>query len=204
VFHFYFHVFLHLQVGWELLQPSKLWGPAPTPALQLPSFGIYENSEKPYNAYENNEEPYNAYENFGNCAEAGSVVVKTEPQSVVSRESDVSAYENLAFQCESGNNTFPPKNRTKCWWYPVYFKGLYLFSEQDFYHMCKWLQPHIHTRVAVQINIFFLLVEYVRRLSHFMILSTMFLPFTLCFKCCQYLTTFSMTQVNISFNSCTM
>jgi hypothetical protein len=64
-----------------------------------------------FGACENNEKPYNAYENFDNCAGAGGVVARTEPELVDNRQSDVSAYQNLAFQCERGNNTFPPESQ---------------------------------------------------------------------------------------------
>lgn len=80
--------------------------------LKPPSFGVCENNEKPYNAYENNEKPYNAYENFGSCAGGGGITVKTEPELADNRQLDVTAYANLAFRCESGNNSFPSEIRT--------------------------------------------------------------------------------------------
>jgi hypothetical protein len=37
--------------------------------------------------------------------------MRTEPEHVDNRQSDVSAYENLAFQCERGKNAFPPESQ---------------------------------------------------------------------------------------------
>jgi hypothetical protein len=107
----HFHVLLHPQVGWELLQPSKLWGPAQPTTLKVPPFGVYENSEKHYNAYENNDRPNNAYGDFENCSQPGSVIVETEPEPVHNRQSDARAYENLAFHRESGKKLFLCQNQ---------------------------------------------------------------------------------------------
>lgn len=107
-----FCVLLYPQVGWELLQPSKVWGPAPLMTLEVPSFVVRENSEKPYNAYEKSDKPYSEYENFENGAGTRSEVVKTEPELADIQQSDVSAYANLTFHCESGKRPFPCENQT--------------------------------------------------------------------------------------------
>jgi hypothetical protein len=101
-------VLLYPQVGWELLQPSKAWGPAPSMISEVPSSVVCENSEKPYNAYEKNDKPYCAYEN---CVGTRSEVVKTEPELADTQQSDVSAYENLAFHRESHKRPFPRENQ---------------------------------------------------------------------------------------------
>lgn len=106
-----FRILLHPQVGWELLQPSKLWGPASSVTLIPPSFGACESNNKPYNGYNNNEKPSNAYESVNSSAGAGGVVVRTEPDLVDNKQTEVSAYENIAFQFERGKNASPPKNQ---------------------------------------------------------------------------------------------
>jgi hypothetical protein len=108
----HFHVLLHPQVGWELLQPSKLWGPAQSTTLKVPPFGVYENSEKHFNAYENNDKPNSAYDNFENLSWPGSVVVKTEPEPVHNTQSDTRSYQNLAFHHENVRKTFLCQNQT--------------------------------------------------------------------------------------------
>jgi hypothetical protein len=80
--------------------------------MKVPTFGVYENSEKPCNACEKSDKPYSEYENFENCAGTRSEVVKTDPELADIRQSDVSAYANLAFHCESGKNSFPCENQT--------------------------------------------------------------------------------------------
>lgn len=105
-------VLLYPQVGWELLQPSKVWGPAPSMTLEVPSCVVCENSEKPYNAYEKSDKPYSEYETFENCAGTRHEVVKTESELADIQQSDVSAYANLAFHCETGKHPFPSENQT--------------------------------------------------------------------------------------------
>lgn len=79
--------------------------------LEVPSFVVCENSEKPYNAYEKSDKTSSAYENIENCAGTRSEVVKTEPELSDIQQSDVSAYANLAFHCESGKHPFPCENQ---------------------------------------------------------------------------------------------
>lgn len=108
----HFHVLLHPQVGWELLTPSKLWGPAQPTTLKVPPFGVYENSENHYNAYENNDKPSSACDSFENCCCPGSVVVRAEPEPLHNRQSDARAYDNLAFHRENGRTAFLCQSQT--------------------------------------------------------------------------------------------
>lgn len=107
-----FHVLLHPQVGWELLTPSKLWGPAQSTTLKVSPFGVYENSEKHYNAYESSDKPNSAFDNLENCSCPGSVVVRAEPEPVQNRHSDARAYDNLAFHRENGRTAFLCQSQT--------------------------------------------------------------------------------------------
>jgi hypothetical protein len=79
--------------------------------LEAPSFGVYENSKTPQNGYEKSNKPYIAYENVEICVGTGSGVLKTESELVDIRQSDGSAYANLAFYCESGRHSFPNENQ---------------------------------------------------------------------------------------------
>lgn len=107
----HFRVLLHPQVGWELLAPSKLWGPAKSTTLKVPPFGVYENSEIHYNAYENSDKPSSACDNFENCC-PGSAVVRVEPEPVHNMQSDARAYDNLAFHRENGRTAFLCQSQT--------------------------------------------------------------------------------------------
>jgi hypothetical protein len=80
--------------------------------LETPPLGVCENSEKPYNACEKSNKPYSAYENVESCAGTRSEVVKTESELPDIQQSDVSAYANLAFYCESGKHSFPSENQS--------------------------------------------------------------------------------------------
>jgi hypothetical protein len=109
----HFPVLLHPQVGWELLTPSKLWGPAQPTTLKVPPFGVYENSENHYNAYENNDKPSSACDSFESCCCPGSVVVIPEPEPLHNRQSDARAYDNLVFHRENGRTAFLCQSPTK-------------------------------------------------------------------------------------------
>jgi len=111
----HFHVLLHPQVGWELLTPSKLWGPAQPTTLKVPPFGVYENSENHYNAYENNDKPSCACDSFENCCCPGSAVVGVEPAPFHNRQSVARAYDNLAFHRENGRTAFLCQSQTNSW-----------------------------------------------------------------------------------------
>jgi hypothetical protein len=61
---------------------------------------------------EKSNKPYSAYENIENCAGTRSEVVKTESELADIQQSNISAYANLAFCCESGKHSFSSEKQT--------------------------------------------------------------------------------------------